>query len=218
MGDSAGGTADGTGSRVTRRPTALAVVVGVVLLLGLGSAVALVVVARDDGDADPTAIGSRVDDDRSSSSSTSTTTTSRPATPTTAPPPVGPPPLDAVPIPGADTDPLYSGRTLVHHGTGTVPAQVGDTVAFRFVGRLPSGDVFVDSWATDPGPVSFTLGDGQLRAGLDEQLRGLVAGDRAEIVLGSEKAFGSAGDRVGSVPPDSPVAYLVDVADVVAAP
>jgi FKBP-type peptidyl-prolyl cis-trans isomerase len=87
-------------------------------------------------------------------------------------------------------------------------------VQFHFVGRLPNGQVFVNSWSTEPAPISFVLGSGKLLKGLDQQLRGLVAGDRARILLGSNQAFGATGDRTASVPPNTPVAYLVDIFEV----
>lgn len=203
------------------RPGMVPLLIALAVVAGVLAAGIAVLLTRDSTEPDSAAVGDRIvaetdtETETTTSTAPSTTSTTGPTTSTTAAPapPPGPqrPAVDEVPVPAATVAPSFSGRTIVRPGTGAVAAQVGDTVAFRFVGRLPSGDVFVDSWETDPGPVSFVLGSGELRAGLDEQLRGLVAGDRAEIVLGSDQAFGAEGDGTGAVPPHSPVAYLVDV-------
>jgi hypothetical protein len=180
---------------------ALALVAAVLLLRSPGS----------DSDDDP--------DAAATPSTTSETTTAPTTTPTTAAPPEttttttspeGEPPLSEVPVPPADMDANESSQVLTRTGRGQPSARSGDTITFQFIGRLADGTAFVNSWQTS-GPVTFTLGSDELVSGFDLALQGLTPGDRAEVYVGRDAAYGATGNSDGSVPPDSDLAYLVDV-------
>jgi FKBP-type peptidyl-prolyl cis-trans isomerase len=91
------------------------------------------------------------------------------------------------------------------------PAAAGDSVTVHYVGNLPDGTVFDQSWERgEPFPV--TIGQGQVIAGWDEGLVGAKIGERRRLVIGSEKAYGSTAQ--GPIPADAPLAFEIDVVDI----
>jgi len=69
-----------------------------------------------------------------------------------------------------------------------ISIQQGCQVTLHFSVALPEGNV-VDS-NFDSAPASFTVGDGNMLPGFEEQLLGRRAGEEIEVVLPPEKAFG----------------------------
>lgn len=83
----------------------------------------------------------------------------------------------------------------------------GDTVRLEYVGRFEDGTVFGTSKqsvaeehglavaeAADAGdwtPLSFTVGNGEVIAGLDEAVRGMSVGDDATVTVPPEDAYGA---------------------------
>ena len=61
-------------------------------------------------------------------------------------------------------------------------------VSFHYTLRDPSGRVLDSSAGGDP--VTFLEGAGQVIDGLDEQLRGAVAGEKARVTVPAKKAYG----------------------------
>jgi FKBP-type peptidyl-prolyl cis-trans isomerase SlyD len=61
-------------------------------------------------------------------------------------------------------------------------------VSFHYTLRDPSGRVIDSSAGGDP--VTFLEGAGQVIDGLDEQLRGAVAGEKARVTVPAKKAYG----------------------------
>lgn len=64
----------------------------------------------------------------------------------------------------------------------------GTVVTLHFSITLPSGEL-VDS-TFDGEPATFTVGDGNLLAGFEEVVMGLVAGNRETFTIAPEKGFG----------------------------
>lgn len=117
--------------------------------------------------------------------------------PTPEPPPAGTAP-DAL-----ETTTLIEGE-----GEG---AQAGDVVTVHYVGVLSDGTEFDQSWSRGEAfPV--TLGQGQVIPGWDEGLVGARIGERRHLVIGSANAYGAQGQ--GTIPPDAPLAFDVDVVDI----
>lgn len=200
-----------------QRPNRTALLVAIAGLLAVAAVAAFAL--RPSVDDDPETAADNPTTETTAGPSTTvapTTSTTSPQETTTTTPAGGESPsepaLSEVPIPTSDMDPNESSYVLVDYGTGD-PAAAGDRVTFQFVGRLADGSVFVNSWETS-GAVTFTLGSDELLSGFDQALRGLVPGDRAEISVGSEAAYGAEGNRDGTVPPNSNLAYLVDVISV----
>jgi peptidylprolyl isomerase len=115
-------------------------------------------------------------------------------------PPPGDTPADAV-----ETETLIEGE-----GTG---AAAGDQVTVHYVGKVPDGTVFDESWSGgQPFPVA--LGQGQVIPGWDEGLVGATIGERRRLVIGADNAYGAEGRPDGGIPADSPLAFEVDIVDI----
>ena len=67
-------------------------------------------------------------------------------------------------------------------------AKQGDTVQINYTGKLGEGTVFDTSLTRHP--LQFTLGKGQLIAGLEQAVLGMSAGEKKTIVVPAEEAYG----------------------------
>jgi peptidylprolyl isomerase len=92
-------------------------------------------------------------------------------------------------------------------GEGDTP-QDGDIVNLNFVGSLPDGTEFANSF-TQGAPVQAIIGRDQLLPGWEEGLMMMAAGSSARMVLPPELAFGPEG--YGMIPPDSPIILVVEL-------
>ncbi|HWJ43376.1 MAG TPA: FKBP-type peptidyl-prolyl cis-trans isomerase [Solirubrobacterales bacterium] len=97
----------------------------------------------------------------------------------------------------------------LREGRGEFPALEGRLVTVQFVGVLyDSGSRFGSSW--DLGrPSTFRLGRGEVVEGWEEGIPGMEVGGRRELVVPPNLAYGS--KRVGAVPPNSTLVYVVDL-------
>lgn len=68
-------------------------------------------------------------------------------------------------------------------------AKQGDTVKVNYTGRLGDGTVFDTS--VNRHPLQFTLGKGQLIAGLEKAVLGMKAGEKKTVVIPAEEAYGA---------------------------
>ncbi|WP_278923421.1 MULTISPECIES: FKBP-type peptidyl-prolyl cis-trans isomerase [Pseudophaeobacter] len=64
----------------------------------------------------------------------------------------------------------------------------GDTVRIHYTGTLTDGSVFDSSEGRDP--LEFTVGSGQVIAGMDAGLPGMVVGDKKSLEIASADAYG----------------------------
>ncbi len=96
-------------------------------------------------------------------------------------------------------------------GIGTM-AREGSTVTIQYVGYLyDSRKKFDSSW--DRGkPTTFKLGSGTQIEGWEEGIEEMEIGDRREMVIPPALAYGS--KRVGDIPPNSTLIYVIDMLDV----
>lgn len=67
-------------------------------------------------------------------------------------------------------------------------ASHGSTVTIRYIGTLDNGRIFDSSDGS--GPLTVTIGSGQLFPALEEALIGMQAGEARNIVLTPEQAYG----------------------------
>jgi peptidylprolyl isomerase len=112
--------------------------------------------------------------------------------------------------PPADTAASALEATAVIEGEGD-GAAAGDTITVHYVGVLADGTEFDQSW--DRGsPFSVTLGQGEVIPGWDQGLIGAKIGERRHLVIGADNAYGATGQ--GSIPPNAPLAFDVDVVDI----
>jgi FKBP-type peptidyl-prolyl cis-trans isomerase len=120
-----------------------------------------------------------------------------------------PVPADApadTPADAVDVETLIEGE-----GEG---AKAGDTVTVHYVGVLPDGTQFDESWSGGQTFDVAPLGQAQVIAGWNEGLVGAKIGERRRLVLGSDKAYGAAGSPDGAIPPDSPLVFEIDIVDI----
>ena len=87
----------------------------------------------------------------------------------------------------------------------------GDSVTVHYFGVLPSGESFDDSWSRG-APFTTTI-PGQVIDGWNEGMIGHEIGERFELTIGSDKAYGPTGNA--GIPPDTPLLFVIDVVDAV---
>lgn len=107
------------------------------------------------------------------------------------------------------TDDLYIQDVVV--GTGTVVATTGKTVSVIYTGWLTNGTQFDSNVGKTP-LLSFTLGTvgpGGVITGMDVGVAGMRAGGRRLLVIGSNLAYGSAGNP--PIPPNATIVFSVQV-------
>ena len=115
-----------------------------------------------------------------------------------------PPPEDTA------ADALESETLIEGEGDG---AAAGDTIVVHYIGKTPDGNVFDQSWERGE-PITVPLGVGQVIPGWDQGLEDVRIGERRRLVIGSDLAYGPEGSSDGGIPPDSPLAFEVDVVDI----
>ncbi len=67
-------------------------------------------------------------------------------------------------------------------------AKKGDCVKVHYTGTLEDGSTFDSSRSVEP--LEFTLGSGQVIAGFDEAVTGMVLGERKNVMIPAGKAYG----------------------------
>jgi peptidylprolyl isomerase len=78
-------------------------------------------------------------------------------------------------------------------------AKKGNTVKVHYTGTLDDGSVFDSSAGREP--LQFTLGSGQVIAGFDEAVAGMVAGDKKKVRIPVDKAYGPRNEEMVIVAP-----------------
>lgn len=119
------------------------------------------------------------------------------------------------PIPAnaaADTPPdAVEVETLIEgQGEG---AAAGDTVTVHYVGVLSDGTEFDQSWSRGQPFAVENLGQASVIAGWNEGLVGATIGERRRLEIGSDKAYGAAGNPP-TIPANAPLAFEIDVVDI----
>jgi FKBP-type peptidyl-prolyl cis-trans isomerase 2 len=67
-------------------------------------------------------------------------------------------------------------------------AQKGDTVKVHFKGTLDNGKEFAST--SEAAPIEFTIGEGTLIRGFEEETVGMAPGETKTVRLEAERAFG----------------------------
>jgi peptidylprolyl isomerase len=67
-------------------------------------------------------------------------------------------------------------------------AKKGDSVKVHYTGMLDDGSTFDSSRGVEP--LEFTLGSGQVIAGFDEAVTGMELGERKNVMIPANKAYG----------------------------
>jgi FKBP-type peptidyl-prolyl cis-trans isomerase len=160
-------------------------------------------------------------DDSSDSTETGDTTTTAAADATTTTVAYSNPELAAEvlarepPVPAnasADTpaDAVQVETLIEGQGEG---AAAGDTVTVHYVGVLSDGTEFDESWSGGQPFVVENLGQASVIPGWNEGLVGAKIGERRRLEIGSDKAYGAAGNPP-TIPANAPLAFEIDVVDI----
>jgi FKBP-type peptidyl-prolyl cis-trans isomerase len=160
-------------------------------------------------------------DDSSDSTETANTTTTAAADATTTTVAYSNPELAAEvlarepPVPAnatADTpaDAVEVETLIQGQGEGAAP---GDTVTVHYVGVLSDGTEFDQSWSRGQPFAVENLGQASVIPGWNEGLVGAKIGERRRLEIGSDKAYGAAGNPP-AIPANAPLAFEIDVVDI----
>jgi FKBP-type peptidyl-prolyl cis-trans isomerase FkpA len=98
-------------------------------------------------------------------------------------------------------------RDLTVGGGAQVPAAAGTSVTVSYGGYLRNGTLF-DAGDLPP----FTTGTGAVIEGFDEGVRGMKVGGRRQLIIPPSLGYGD--QRVGSIPPNSILVFVVDLTSI----
>jgi peptidylprolyl isomerase len=104
-----------------------------------------------------------------------------------------------------------SGLTIVEvkSGNGDV-AGAGDTVSVHYTGKLKGGTKFDSSYDRNQ-PIQFVLGAHQVIPGWDEGIAGMKVGEKRQLIIPPDLAYGPNGTPDGTIPPNSTLYFDVEL-------
>jgi len=73
-------------------------------------------------------------------------------------------------------------------------AKTGDSVKIHYTGTLEDGTTFDSSAGRDP--LEFTLGSGQVIVGFDEAVTGMKPGEKKNVTIPADKAYGQRNEEM----------------------
>ena len=120
------------------------------------------------------------------------------------------PPLETITWDDAETTESGLQYVVVSPGEGDSPKD-GDLVTMNYIAKLTDGSVLADT-SMSGGPATAILGRDQLLPGWEEGLKLMKPGEKANLLLPPELAFGAEG--YGSIPPNAQVIIEIELLDV----
>jgi peptidylprolyl isomerase len=104
-----------------------------------------------------------------------------------------------------------SGLTIIEvkPGDGDT-AGPGDTVSVHYTGKLKDGTKFDSSYDRNQ-PIQFVLGTHQVIPGWDEGIAGMKVGEKRQLVIPPDLAYGANGTPDGTIPPNSTLYFDVEL-------
>lgn len=108
-------------------------------------------------------------------------------------------------------------KVVLKKGKGNFPKK-GDSVGCFYTGKLTNGTVFDSNVVTgrkakSAQPLRFKVGKGAVIRGWDEALLTMSLGEKAELTIEPEWAYGRRGVE-GKIPPNSTLIFEVDLAEI----
>ena len=86
----------------------------------------------------------------------------------------------------------------------------GDKVHMLYEGRLQADGTVFDKSLDPEQPFGFTLGEGQVIKGWDIGVASMTLGEKAELVLAADYAYGAKGAGA-SIPPNAALTFMVEL-------
>ncbi|CAB4002674.1 FK506-binding 2-like [Paramuricea clavata] len=90
----------------------------------------------------------------------------------------------------------------------SVTADNGDMVAVHYIGKLANGQTFD---ASKEEPIKFQLGVGRVIKGWDEGILGMCVGEKRQLVIPPDLAYGANGVQ-GVIPPHATLTFVTELA------
>lgn len=110
----------------------------------------------------------------------------------------------------ASTTPVAANLKIEDLVVGTGPtAKKGDRVTVDYTGWLTDGTKF-DSSLDRNQPFAFTLGAGQVIAGWDQGVAGMMVGGKRKLTIPPELGYGAKGAG-GTIPPNATLVFEVEM-------
>ncbi len=110
----------------------------------------------------------------------------------------------------ASTTPVATNLKIEDLVVGTGPAaKKGDRVTVDYTGWLTDGTKF-DSSLDRNQPFTFTLGSGQVIAGWDQGVAGMMAGGKRRLTIPPELGYGAKGAGK-TIPPNATLVFEVEM-------
>ncbi|MGH2541960.1 MAG: FKBP-type peptidyl-prolyl cis-trans isomerase, partial [Ardenticatenaceae bacterium] len=100
---------------------------------------------------------------------------------------------------------------ILEEGEGAA-AKTGDTVTMQYSGWLEDGTLF-DSSVQRGQPFPFTIGQGQVIAGWDEGVVGMKVGEKRQLRVPPDLAYGEQGSPP-TIPPNSTLIFDVELVEI----
>jgi len=107
-------------------------------------------------------------------------------------------------------------KDIISEGNGSLPMK-GQTVTTHCTGyvALP-GKPLKKFWSTRDNnePFSFQIGLGKVIRGWDEGMLSMKVGEKANLHISSDYAYGNRGFPAWGIPPDAPLMFEVEILSV----
>jgi FKBP-type peptidyl-prolyl cis-trans isomerase len=114
------------------------------------------------------------------------------------------------PVEGKEKTTTSSGLTIVYVDPADGGAQSGDAVRVHYTGRLQDGGKVFDSSVARDQPFEFVLGAGKVIKGWDEGLQGMKIGEKRQLVIPPDLAYGDRG-AADVIPPGATLVFDVEM-------
>ncbi|KAJ1832288.1 FK506-binding protein 2B [Coemansia sp. RSA 2711] len=114
-------------------------------------------------------------------------------------------------------EPKYT-KTVTKKGSGDRRPAKGDRVSVFYTGRLEDGSVFDSNveprGRKPPTPLVFKVGTGRVIRGWDEAVLTMVRGEKADLCIRPEWAYGQRGLPQAGIPPNATLRFAVELVDI----
>jgi FK506-binding protein 1 len=99
---------------------------------------------------------------------------------------------------------------IIKPGDGKTYPKVGDTLTMHYTGTLKDNGQQFDSSRDRGVPFQFRIGTGEVIAGWDEGIMRMSVGEKANLIIPAEKAYGASGAG-DAIPPNADLNFEVEL-------